>query len=121
MESVECRRVFDTTVSGTPALIEIVADRCRRSWIVVRETPAFRQGRWNRLRTYSGWRGRPSGLWNTKTPSSPAIVDGRLSGARWWRVVATRPERATQFLLLLVLGVVITRRLLSIAESVACM
>lgn len=31
VDSVEWRRVFETTVSGTPALIEMVAARWRRS------------------------------------------------------------------------------------------
>jgi hypothetical protein len=113
VDRVEWRRVLETTVRGTPAVMEIVAARWRRSWTVVRETPAFAARSWKWLRTYSGWSGRPLGWWKTYPCGGWIVLWARLRSA-----VSTRGDRATQALLLRVLGVVRMSLLLSMVESV---
>ena len=95
VESIECRRVLEATVRGTSAVMEMVAARWRRSWTVVRGTPALRQIRWKWLRTYSGWRGLPPGRWKTRSPRGEGWRGSGWSAARRCRrAVATRGEMA---------------------------
>jgi len=51
VDRVEWRSVFETTVSGIPLVMEMVAARWRRSWTVQRGTPASSQSAWKWFRT----------------------------------------------------------------------
>ncbi len=92
-----------------------VARSCR----VMMGTLAWAASRLKWSRSVCGRSGWPSGHLNTRPENgSSGCGAAGVSGAWCVSAVATRGEVATQFLLLRVLGVVMTRRLLLMAERV---